>query len=219
MNLSSFSKQLVHDMKASAGKSAALGLLLLVGLYFWVPQLLKAFSGGPTAAPPTAVDAKAVAGDSTAIASTALPNSAESVKKPRDSKTILKLLHEQPLLQPASAEEMPQKPFGLNDNDDLLPLPVLIAEDALAEPFPPALQPAPMPIEKLDGLVLKSTLVGPTRRVAIINNQLFREGQSVPWNDRQLRLESVSPKTVTLTDGSQSWQLTLKDYSRGESAD
>ena len=38
----------------------------------------------------------------------------------------------------------------------------------------------------------------------------------VPWKDKQLRLESVTRKSVTLTDGSQSWQLTLKD-SRGES--
>ena len=126
----------------------------------------------------------------------------------------MKLLHEQPLLQPASAEEMPQKPFGLND--DLLPLPVLIADDALAELPAAAPKSAPKPIEKLDGLVLKSTLVGPSRRVAIINNHLFREGQTVPWNDRQLLLESVNRKSVTLTDGPQSWQLTLKD-SRGES--
>ncbi|GDY07509.1 MAG: hypothetical protein DWI21_14005 [Planctomycetota bacterium] len=183
MDLSSISKQLVRDMKASASKTAVLALLLLVGLFFWVPPLLKAFSSGATSAmPPTCIDTKA----------------------------LLKPLHEQPLLQPASAEEMPQKPVGLNE--DLLPLPVLIADDVLADP------PAPKPIEKLDGLVLKSTLVGPSRRVAIINNQLFREGQSISWNDRQLLLESVNRKSVTLTDGSQSWQLTLKG-SRDESED
>lgn len=40
----------------------------------------------------------------------------------------------------------------------------------------------------------------------------------VPWKDKQLRLESVARKSVTLTDGSRSWQLTLKD-SRGESTE
>lgn len=217
MNLSPIFKQLVRDMKASAGKTAVLALLLLVGLFFWVPPLLKAFSSGATAAmPATSVDTKAAASGSTATVSTASPNSSESPKKSRDNKTLLKLLHEQPLLQPASAEEMPQKPFGFNE--DLLPLPVLIADDALADPPAPAPKSAPKPIEKLDGLVLKSTLVGPSRRVAIINNQLFREGQSISWNDRQLLLESVSRKSVTLTDGSQSWQLTLKD-SQDESKD
>ncbi len=217
MNLSSISKQLVRDMKASVGKTVVLALLLLVGLFFWVPPLLKAFSSGATAAPPTSVEVKAASSGSSATASATSPNSLESVnKKSRDSKTLLKLLHEHPLLQPASAEEMPQKPFGLNE--DLLPLPVLIADDDLAELPASASKAAPKPIEKLDGLVLKSTLVGPSRRVAIINNQLFREGQSVPWNDRQLLLESVSRKSVTLTDGSQSWQLTLKD-SQDESKD
>lgn len=212
MNLSSLSKQLIRDMKASAAKTAVLALLLLVGLFFWVPPLLKAFSSGTTPTATTAV--AATSGSATTAPATASPNSQEPIKKSRDSKTLLKLLREQPLLQPASAEEMPQRPFGLNE--DLLPLPVLIADDSLAEPPQSAAKSDPKTIEKLDGLVLKSTLVGPTRRVAIINNHLFREGQTVPWNDKQLLLESVSRKSVTLTDGSQSWQLTLKD-SRGES--
>ncbi len=216
MNLSLISKQLVRDMKASAGKTAVLALLLLVGLYFWVPPLLKAFSSGATAAPPMSVDAKAAPSGSMSTTSSSSSTVPESAKKSRDSKTLQKLLHEQPLLQPASAEEMPQKPFGLND--ELLPLPVLIAEDTLADPSGSTAKPTLKPIEKLDGLVLKSTLIGPSRRVAIINNQLFREGQSISWNDRQLLLESVNRKSVTLTDGSQSWQLTLKDSS-GESED
>lgn len=216
MNLSSIIKQLVCDMKASAGKTAVLALLLLVGLFFWVPPLLKAFSSGTAAAPPASVDAKAASNALSVTASTSAPNSAKSASKPRDNKTLRKLLHEHPLLQPASAEEMPQKPFGLNL--DLLPLPVEVEKDELAERPAPAPKSAPKPIEKLDGLVLKSTLIGPTRRVAIINNQMFREGQSVSWNDRKLLVESVNRKSVTLTDGSQSWQLTLKD-SQDESKD
>ena len=206
MNVSAISKQLLRDMKASAAKTAVLALLLLVGLFFWVPPLLKAFSSDSSATPTKPVEAKPASSGSTAV--TAASNSTDAAKKPLDSAAMNKRRRDQPLLQPASAEEMPQKPFGLND--DLLPLPVLIAEDAFAEP-PPIVIPPPKLIEKLDGLVLKSTLVGPTRRVAIINNKMFREGQTVPWNDKQLLLESVSRKSVTLSSGSQSWQLTLKD--------
>lgn len=209
MNVTSFSQQLVRDMKASAAKTAVLGLLLLVGLFFWVPPLLKAFSSGSTAAPTKPVDATMASSGSVATASTPSPNTPESAKKSRDSKTLLKLFHEQPLLQPATADDMPQKPFGLND--DLLPLPVLIAEDASTEPPSSSSKAGPKLIAKLDGLDLKSTLVGPSRRVAIINNQLFQEGQTVSWNDRQLLLEAVNRKSVTLTDGSQRWHLTLKD--------
>lgn len=209
MNLASFSQQLVRDLKASAAKSAMLGVLLLVGLYFWVPPLLKAFSTGSTAAPAAPGNSKSTTSGSTTTAAASAPGAAESAKKTHDSKTLLKRLQEQPLLQPASADEMPQKPFGLND--DLLPLPVLIADDTLAEPPAAAPKSGPKLIEKLDGLALKSTLVGPSRRVAIINNQLFREGQTVSWNDKQLLLEAVNRKSVTLTHGSQRWQLTLKD--------
>ena len=214
MNFSAISKQLVRDMKASLGKTVVLGILLLVGLYFWVPPLLKAFSDGAksASAPTTSADNKSAVSRET-TATTTEPNSSEPLKKSRDSQAIAKLFDEQSLWQPVSAEEMPPKPFGIND--ELLPLPVLIADDDLPA-LPKAAKPAPKPVDKLDGLVLKSTLVGPTRRVAIINNQLFREGQSVSWNDKQLRLESVTRKSVTLTDGSQSWQLTLKDVN-GES--
>ena len=209
MNLSSISKQLVHDMKASAAKTAVLGLLFVVGLCFWVPPLLKAFSGGATSASAStkSVDAKPAANGSSISDSMNAPSSSEPLKKSRDSQAIAKLLREQSLWQPVNAEEMPQNPFDLND--ELFPLPVLIAKDGSSEPPPPVEKP----VEKLDGMVLKSTLIGATRRVAMINNQLFREGQNVPWHDRQLLLKSVNRKSVTLTDGSQSWQLTLKDSS------
>lgn len=210
MNLSKFSQQLVRDMKASAAKTAVLGLLLLVGLYFWVPPLLKAFASETPATPVVTTSSPEAA----AIPTNSAPSSTTTTKESHDSAAITKLLHEHPLMQPASAEEMPEKPFGLNV--DLIPLPVLIADDSLAEPPPPISKPTPKPIERLEGLTLKSTLIGSTRRAAMINNRLFNEGQSVPWKDKQLRLELVTRKAVTLTDGEQSWQLTLKD-SRGES--
>ena len=207
MNLSLIFKQLVRDMKASIGKTVVLGVLLLVGLYFWVPPLLKAFWDGakPTAVLPISTDVTPAASSTTASNATT-PTASEPLKKSRDSKMMAKLLHEQSLWQPVSADELPQNPFSL---EDLLPLPVLFEKDASDEPPPPT--PAAKIVAKLDGLVLKSTLIGPTRRIAIINNQMVREGQNVSWNDKQLRLESVTRKSVTLTDGSQSWQLTIKD--------
>ena len=224
MNLSKFFQQLARDMKASAAKTGVLGLLLLVGLYFWLPPLLSAFSGGTTATAATPATTAAPASSPTATvpssspaatgSASSTPNSTTTAKQPHDSAVITKLLREHPLMQPVIAEEIPERPFGLDY--DSMPLPLEMVEDSRAEQPPPPSKPKPPPIEKLDGLTLKSTLVGPTRRAAIINNRLFQEGQMVPWKDKQLRLESVTRKSVTLTDGSQSWQLTLKD-SRGES--
>jgi hypothetical protein len=221
MNLSKFFQQLARDMKAFAAKTGVLGVLLLVGLYFWLPSLLSAFSGGTsaTAAPPaTVTSSPTTTTPSNSPASTgspsSLPNAAPTTKQPADSVAITKLLHEHPRMPPVNAEQLPEKPFGLDYES--MPLPVEIVEDALAEPPPAPSKPKLPPIEKLDGLTLKSTLVGPTRRAAMINNRLFQEGQMVPWKDKQFRLESVTRKSVTLTDGTQSWQLSLKD-SRGES--
>ena len=221
MNLSKFFQQLARDMKASAAKTGVLGVLLLVGLYFWLPPLLSAFSGGPTATaatPATVASSPAAEVPSSSPASTGsaspTPNSTTTAKQPPDSAVIAKLLREHPLMQPVNAQEVPEKPFGLDY--DSMPLPVEIEKDSLADLLPPPPKPLPPPIERLDGLTLKSTLVGPTRRAAMINNRLFQEGQMVPWKNKQLQLESVTRKSVTLTDGSQSWQLTLKD-SRGES--
>ena len=218
MDISKLSQQLLRDMKASAPKTALLGLLLLVGLYFWLPPLLSAFSGSTSAPATTAASSSAAAGASSSSSSTnsgsSTTNSTPVVKQPHDSVAITKLLHEHPLMQPVSAEEIPERPFGLDYES--MPLPVEIEKDSTIDLLPPTSKPKPAKIERLDGLALKSTLVGPTRRAAMINNRLFHEGQTVPWNDKQLRLESVTRKSVTLTDGTQSWQLTLKD-SRGES--
>ncbi len=218
MNLSKFFQQLARDMKASAAKTGVLGLLLIVGLYFWLPPLLSAFSGSttaPAATPATTAEPATVPSSSPAAtgSTSSTPTPTTTAKQPPDSAVINKLLREHPLMQPVIAEEIPEKPFGLDYES--MPLPLEMVEDSLAAPPPPPAKPKPPPIEKLDGLTLKSTLVGPTRRAAMINNRLFQEGQMVPWKDKQLRLESVTRKSATLTDGSQSWQLTLKD-SRGE---
>jgi hypothetical protein len=210
-------QRLLRDLKTSAPKTAVLGLLLLVGLYFWVPPLLKAFSSNSAVAPAPAATASTstpAGGVSTVGTTSTSANPAATSKKSHDSAAIAKLIHEHPLLQIAKADDMPERPFGLDQ--DALPLPVEIADDSLAEPPPPPSPPKAAPIVRLEGLTLKSTLVGPTRRAAMINNRLYQEGQSVTWNDRQLQLESVTRKAVTLTDGSQKWQLTLKG-SRGES--
>lgn len=208
MSRSTFSQRLMRDFKASAAKTVTLGLLLMVGLFFWVPPLLKAFSSNATAAPKSSAETTTPKPEAnTSAASTA--GESPVTPKNRDSKTMAKQHREQPLLQAVEADGMPRNPFCLDD--ELLPLPVLIAEDVSTETAAPSPKQVELPALKLDGLVLKSTLIGANRKVAMINNQLLREGQSISWNDRQLRLESIRRKSVTLTDGTQSWQLNLKD--------
>ena len=208
-----YHEQLLKDMKASAPKTAMLGFLLLIGLYFWVPPLLRAFSGSaPTNEVITTTSTPATTGASVGIE----PNNSSSTsnKQPRDSAAMTRLLKESPLLQSANMDEFPPRPFGIDA--DQFPLPVLFADESEAEAPKEIIVEAPPPVEKLTGLVLKSTIVGARRRAALINDRLFQEGQSVPWNGQQLKLSAVLRKSVTLTDGSHEWQLVLDDARREE---
>ncbi|MCX7423375.1 MAG: hypothetical protein NT013_28100 [Planctomycetia bacterium] len=219
--------QLLKDLKASAPKSAMLGLLLLIGLYFWVPPLVRAFGGSETT---TATNAQPATASSAANVSTTATNSpADSRslnersnantainKKPRDSAAMARLLKESPLFQPASLEELPQKPFGVDAEQ--FPLPVLFADEEETSASKAIVVETKPVVDKLEGLLLKSTIVGARRRAALINNRLYQEGQSVPWKKQQLKLSLVQRKSVTLTDGSREWQLVLDEISESQDA-
>jgi hypothetical protein len=197
-------QRLLKDLKASAPKTGVLGLLLLVGLFFWVPPLLQVFTGSTAAGTPASA-----ASPESATTSMTTDSQPAGGRKPRDSAAMRKLFHSSPLFQPANIDDLPRQPFGIND--ELFPLPVLFAEDSEAEPRPAPIVEAPKVPDKVQGLLLKSTIVGPQRRAAWINNRLFQEGQTVFWNGQELRLSAVQRKSVTLTDGSHEWQLTLED--------
>lgn len=198
------SKQLVKDLKASAPKTAVLGLLLLVGLFFWVPPLMRVFTGSTSAVTPASA-----ASPETASASLDMNSQHAGGRKLRDSAAMRKVFQNSPLFQPANIDELPLQPFGIDDQ--LFPLPVLFAEDSEPEPRSAPIVDAPKVPDKVQGLVLKSTIVGPQRRAAWINNRLFQEGQIMSWNGQELRLSAVQRKSVTLTDGSHDWQLMLDD--------
>ncbi len=198
------SKQLIKDLKASAPKTAVLGLLLLVGFFFWVPPLLRVFTGSASAVTPASA-----ASPETATVGFDMNSQPAGGRKLRDSAAMRKVFQNSPLFQPANINELPRQPFGIDDQ--LFPLPVLFAEDNEAESRPTPIVEAPKVPDKVQGLVLKSTIVGPQRRAAWINNRLFQEGQTVSWNGQELRLSAVHRKSVTLTDGSHEWQLMLDD--------
>lgn len=205
-----FQQQLMQDLRKSAPKTAVLVLLLLVGLYFWIPPLLKAFaSEGSSTQTPSPVVAVST---SPATPSGSLPTSNDKTtvqKTEHDSAAIAQSLKECRALQSAKIDELPEKPFTLNL--DQFPIPVLVSDEVESVPAPMAAIEVAKPADTLHGLMLKSTIVGSQQRAAWINNRLYREGHSVPWNGQTLRLSSISRKSVTLTDGTNEWQLTLQE--------
>src|SRR5207249_3829483 len=100
-----------------------------------------------------------------------------SNKTPRDTREMVQRLKDCPLLPSANIVERPTAPFGIDDEQ--FPLPVVFAEVSEAEsrlaPVVAKLKPGARlePVDRLNGLLLQSTIVGSSRRAALINNRLF----------------------------------------------
>src|SRR5712691_765494 len=106
-------EQLLRDVTARAPMLVMLGLSLLVGLSFWVPPVVRAFSGSPTVAKTaTTTSGSAAMQDSTPHA---LSAKSTSTKTPRDSTEMVRRLKECPLLPSANIDERPTTPFGIDD--------------------------------------------------------------------------------------------------------
>ena len=95
-------------------------------------------------------------------------------------------------------------PFALDVSEQ--PLPVLFAVDRSAED-----KVKPVVIKEVapTGLELRSTMIGRTRRVAIINGEICQVGRDVPANGSVFRLTSIESDRVVLTSGDKTFELTL----------
>jgi hypothetical protein len=199
--------QLVRDLKASWKKTAALGLLLLVGLVIWIPMLLGAIGFGEEAPPgPAALEAPET-GPVQPVAPAARPQQAVKTAESRELnwQQLRAALSTDPLLRPADIATIPANPFTI-DNDQFPP-PDLFADseaDGALTPRLPEVAPPPVsaaPREAPEGLELTSTVVGAKRRAALLNGSLCFEGGTLVVNDVEYRIVTVRPDDVVLDDG------------------
>lgn len=200
-------QQLLRDLKASWQKSAILGVLLLVGLWFWIPPLLRMIRGRSAA---TTVAATSPSPPTVS----AVPPSAPTVPPPSPAgsqtvnwEKIDAALQHDPLAQSAELTELQSNPFVM-DREQFAP-PILFAEEP---PTPPASSiriAGASEKNVLEGLVLQSTIIGAERRAAMINRRLYFEGREVPWNGQTWLLTSVSANKVVLAHGAETHELTL----------
>jgi len=196
--------------------------LLLVGLYFWIPPLFKAVFGSTRTAQAESANAP-VSSEVLAAARAAAAN-----QKPSNQTITWEnaetLLASDPLLRSADLAEMNGNPFTIS-HDQFSP-PVLFAEE---EPEGPkksgkstakktttrsvqgnasAAPKAPQE-RSMSGLVLKSTILGTTRRAALINDKLYTEGSSFEWNGETYLLAAVRQRQVELRKGEEAVLLEL----------
>ena len=192
--------QLIRDLKASWQKTAALAVLLVVGLAFWIPPLLRVLCAGATA--------PAVASPTTAPAPATLaaPPTVTAVAAPAFAwEQAAAYLDNDPFVRSAEVAAVQRDPFRI-DRDQFAP-PILFSEEQPPPPPQPALsRPADGTIA---GLELKSTIIGTRRRAALINSHLYYEGREVFVDGVTYTLTSVEPRRVILSRGQDVFELEI----------
>ncbi len=215
--LQPFAQQLIRDLKASWQKTALLGLLLLVGFYFWIPPLVRAMRGGDAS---ESNSSAAVTTDRPAVsAATVVEPSEESVADKPDLnwQQLAELRDTDPLLNSVEIASRNQSPFSVNE--DQFPPIVVFAEEAhetfekVESKIADAFQDPRTP----ERLKLKSTIIGTSRRAAWINNKLYNEGSTIADESGQYKIVRVESRSVTLSRDNQTFLLTIHDDHKPES--
>lgn len=208
--LHALTTRIVREMKASWRKTALLGLLFVVGLFFWIPPLVRMVAGGGTPRPAAGTQpATAAVQPSSPVRNSSDGGSRVSaeVKPPRLTwKDIGRILASDPLARSADASALSGTPFRI-DPDQFAP-PLLFAEAS-----PPDTTPEPDTLsadaDAANGPVLKSTIVGVERRAAFIDRRLYFEGSDISVGGETYRLAAVYPRKVILRRGEHSLELTI----------
>ena len=215
MSLQSLGKQLVRDLKASWQKTVVLAILLGVGLFFWIPPLVRAVSNdssrvepaASTAAPTSAPIATATPSSPTA------PNTAQQPSQPTNAwQKAGDMLRSDPLVRSVEVAAIQSNPFRIDK--DQFPPPILFAEEPAEAQDDEDQGPDIKGPRTPDGLVLKSTIVGVQRRAAYINSKLYFEGAEVRAGGEAYRLAAVFPRKVVLQRGKETFELKIAAESK-----
>jgi hypothetical protein len=219
VNLTKLTSQLRRDMAASPQKAAALGLMVVVALYFWAPLVWRWL--------PLGGESSGKADVSTLIL-TDEPAAKAASTEPRTPafrwEKVRQLVREDTRMKPATFDAAWHDPFGK-------PAP----EPATAEAEPmvsiaqtPALEPEPTPERELTtaSLTLGGILIGPRSKVATINGEPCHEGDSLSVldaNDKsvqhQVRITRIMRQQVELESRGHTLTLELASprLSQGDS--
>lgn len=213
-------ERLIRDLKANGPKTAVLGVLLLVGLYFWLPPVWRAVAGpaeaGESSVAPAAEPATGPA-----------TSSAPPGEKPLRWADAEELRARDDLFRSAGPADVAANAFVFDGG--FLPIDVEFGEDdpetkaALAEAAERAAgaEEAKAAAAESSGpppLTLKSTLVGSNRRVAVINGRTYPEGATVAAAGRTWTLMNVEPRRVLLGGDGGTVELKIDPFASASAA-
>ncbi|MCS7304275.1 MAG: general secretion pathway protein GspB [Thermoguttaceae bacterium] len=239
MDLNRFIAQLRREIKAHPGKAALLAGLLLVALYYWIPLIgrwigrskelqmaraqatigenlrsagEKSFPGSSGPGPNLALESSALRGPET-------PGLGKTAQDMPSWDQLVRWREADPHTQPVRWSSDRQDPFQplapgtFSENKDY-------SADTLAAQNTGKIPSSSLshsqiiqePPEKLD-LELTSIVVGPNRRLALINGQPYQEGDvlvvSKNGHQWQFRLSRIRPTSIQLQWNDRQYELSL----------
>lgn len=189
-----------REAKANGKKAGLLAALFAFGCCFWIPMLTRAIA-------PKRAGAAVAHSVVTASPSSAIPTEVPSASPTPGMDTgrfwsnLAAALTEDPMFQSADVETASRDPFQVEETPE--PLPVLFAEEP-----PPTIEPE-SGLHSQQQLELSSTIVGRTRRAALINGQLYHLGRKIEANGRSYSLTKIESHRVVLTSSDHTVELKL----------
>jgi hypothetical protein len=198
VNIQKINKQFKHEISAHPKKAIFLGLLLAVGLYFWMPHFFG-WINKTSASFGTQVVVN------TSLEQTNSTDSASVNKKPMQHswKEVLKRMNSDPRTRPAQALSINRDPFqGQKD----------VVDKTIEEPQ--EVKAPPMSPSSL-GMALTSTLISPNGGIARIGGRTYNKGQTIEatkeGRNYKFVLTEIHDRKVVLEMEGESFELSIPE--------
>ena len=199
MAAQNLAKRVATEIKRGGKKSIALGLLVLFGLYFWLPMFGKGSGSNSKSSSAAPTNAKTPKQQPTPIAG---PDpSPQTTRSDVDWKTLRARLNDSTVLGPVAMDERARDPFERDWIREKVPK---------IEPNKDADGPdSPDPSKSL---VCSSILVGPSIRLAVIGDDTCQVGDKIPSKGPvQYRIKEILEDRVVLERDGDEVTLHLKE--------
>jgi hypothetical protein len=210
MSLKKLQKKALRELKASPQKAAMLALLGVVAAWFWAPLVLKSSAHATPAAPPLVAATPAVG-----VATNPVPSTVATAqgKEQMAWSEVASAIDHDPRMTPATltglAEE--RNPFAPPVNLAASDRDSAAKEEAKKKSESDAAEVEQPPAGPDDlGLVLSSTLVGQSRRAALISGRTYELGSKIRVEGEAFRLIEVEPNRIVLERDGQLYTLSIK---------
>ena len=212
--------RLLREMKASPPKAGVLIVLTVVGMYFWIPPIWKAVAGGSGNL--AAVEAESSHPDSSLPENPPSAVATSSSPKTRHWHQVEKIRSTDLLFQSAVLAEVNTAAFRAPE----VPLPVVAeteqepvisSEIENVESEEEQHRSAQVELDEVARqLSLRSIIIGPNRRAAVINNRVYSEGDVVAVAGRRARIKTVEARRVQVEMNGESVELRIDPFASSQ---